>query len=675
MNSDDTTQDARRAAKEQISKGISALQMQDPDRAQRHFRAALTLQHNHPDACHLLAVTLMQAGKDLDEAESLIRVALAEKPDEPVYYNSLGTVLWQKGDIAGAGTYFNKAISLRPGYVDALYNSGNAYRELKEYDKAVVAYQNAIGVEPTYIRAYNDLGLVYQFMERFQDAIEQFMTALELDPVWSDVYLNLANAYQSLGEFDDARMAVQNSLAIDPDNSKAYNNLGTISYQQEDYEEAEEALRQALALDPDSAQAVYNLGLVLHELEEFDQAIEMFDKALAHIQEWPSALVNKANALYRLCRFPEAIEAYEKAIQLAPGYAAAHLNLASTYRRMCVLDKAVECFDRAIALRPDNAAAHFGKSLVLLKAGDMRAGWRHYEWRFEVSGNHFNPHPDLHHPEWKGQPIEDKTLMVIGEQGLGDIIHFVRYMRLLKGKCRKIVFSCSPSLIPLLSGMKEIDEFVDRTQPWHVTCDYYIHLLSLPRVFNTSVETIPGDVPYVFAEPGKTKSWRRRMQKDQFNVGLVWSGNPDQAENDHRSCPLQELELLGDVTGVCYYSLQKGAGADQLKSPGVSLDIIDHTEELEDFSDTAALVQALDLVITIDTSVAHLAGALNAPVWTMLWFAHCWRYLHGRTDTPWYPSMRLFHQPAIGDWSSVVAEVRSALSELVEARARTAGAH
>ncbi len=639
--------------------------MQDLELAERRFREALALQQNHPDACHLTAVALIQGNKDLDEAERLIRVALKEKPDEPVFHNSLGTVLWQKGDIVKARTHFEKAIALRPDYIDALYNSGNAHRELKEYNKALEAYRTTITLDPSYINAYNDLGLVYQYLGKFEEAVEQFMLALELDPVRSDIYLNLANAYQSLGEYDDACLAIQNSLAIAPENSKAYNNLGTVYYAQENYTDAEEVFRQALALDSNSVQAVYNLGLVRHEQGEFEEAARMFDQALSHIQQWPSALVNKANALYKLCRFAEAITAYEKAIELYPGYVAAHLNLASTYRRMCLLDEAAVCFDRAIALCPDSASAHFGKSLVLLKAGRMREGWRHYEWRFEVTGNHFNPHPDLYHPEWKGQPIDDRTLMVIGEQGLGDIIHFVRYLRFLRGKCRRIVLACAPSLISLLEGLEEIDEFVDRSRPWSVSCDYYIHLLSLPRIFDTSPENIPCDVPYLFADENKTAYWRNRLSTDQFNVGLVWGGNPEQAENEYRSCPLSVLERLGDIDGVRYYSLQKGAGAEQLKTEGNALNITDFTDELDDFSDTAALVKALDLVITVDTSVAHLAGAVNAPVWTMLWFAHCWRYLQNRIDSPWYPSMRLFRQPSIGDWPSVVDEVATELIKLV----------
>jgi hypothetical protein len=220
----------------------------------------------------------------------------------------------------------------------------------------------------------------------------------------------------------------------------------------------------------------------------------------------------------------------------------------------------------------------------------------------------------------------------------------------------------------LLEGFDGIDELVDRTRPWQIQCDFHVHLLSLPHVFGTTLDTIPGSVPYLFADDKVVQSWRARLDQTTVNVGLAWCGNPDQAENAYRSCPLSSLEPLWGVGGVTYYSLQKGAGAEELGKLPVPAPIVDYTDELTDFADTAALIRALDLVITVDTSVAHLAGALNAPVWTMLWFAHCWRYLQTREDSPWYPSMRLFRQPTIGDWPGVVARVRRELEGLVASR-------
>ena len=309
---------------------------------------------------------------------------------------------------------------------------------------------------------------------------------------------------------------------------------------------------------------------------------------------------------------------------------------------------------------------------MIEKSGNFTAGWRHYEWRFEVTDKHFIKQPDLRCIEWQGEDIAESTLTVIGEQGFGDIIHFSRYIPDLRNRCRSITFCCPPALTKIFKDLPGIDHFQDRDKPWRLQTDYHVHLLSLPRIFNTTIDSIPSQVPYVSADPVAVEAWRDRLKPETMNIGLVWGGNPDQAENIDRSCPIENLLPLTKIPGTTFYSLQKGESKDQLLELDSSQHgIIDYTDELDDFADTAALVKALDLVITVDTSVAHLVGALNHPVWTLLWFAHCWRYLQKREDSPWYPSMRLFRQSSIGNWPSVVDQVSEALFVMLKEKTGT----
>jgi len=648
-----------------IQTGIDWLRVDHLEQAERCFRDALLLQDDHPDACHLLAVALLRQNRDVDLAIQFIDKALASLPNQPIFLNSLGTAMWQCGRVEEARDLFYRVISLKPDYVEAQYNLGNAFKMLQQFDKAIAQYQAAIDLDPGYVNAYNDLGLVYLKNERYQQAIEHFNLALELDPARYELHVNLANSLQSFGELDAALISIHNALALSPGDAKMYNNLGSIYNQQGNVTDAIHALRQAIELDPQLSEALYNLGYLLHEQGEYDESLRMFDAVLSVAPDWAAAWVNRGNTLFSLHRYDDAIAGFEKAADLQPGLVVAYMNIATAYRRLCNLEKSMDYYGKALTLRPGDAKSHFGKALVLLKSGRFDAGWRHYEWRFEATKGHYTGALDLAHPEWTGAPFREKTLLVRGEQGLGDIIHFVRYLSLVKPLGGRVVLTGSPLLKRLLGNTPGIDKFIGYDEPEVSEFDFHVPLLSLPRIFCANLNSIPGTVPYVSADELEVENWRRRLDSTQFNVGLAWAGNPDQAENRHRSCPLTALAPLGRIEGATFYSLQKGDGADQLENPPEGLRLIDYTEELGDLADTAALMKALDLVITIDTAPAHLAGALAKPVWTMLWFAHCWRYLQDREDSPWYPTMRLFRQPRIGDWDSVVSRVAEALKERI----------
>ncbi|MDH3376589.1 MAG: tetratricopeptide repeat protein [Gammaproteobacteria bacterium] len=646
-----------------IRDGLKWLEVNRPGDAEQCFRNARLIQDDHPDACHLLAVALLRQNRDSDQAIELIQQALKAYPDQPIFLNSLGAAYSQIGQISEANDVFQRVVSVKDDYVEAHYNLGNTFRDLHRYEEAASEYQRVLDLDPGYVNAYNDIGLLHLGSQRYHEAIQQFKIALELEPARFDFHANLANALQSLGELESALIAIHNALALSPNDAKLHNNLGSIYHQQGETAEAIAAFRRSLELEARSLWPLYNLGFLLHQQGDHEQALPLFERAIAIDPDWAASWVNMASILYMLHRYDEAIDGYRTAIRLHPQMIQAWMNLATTYRRIGDLDNAISCFERSLALQPDHAMSHLGKAIVLLKAGRLEKGWRHYEWRFEVHGRLNIGPQDLARPEWSGAAFHGKTLLILGEQGMGDVIHFIRYAPMVKQLGGRIVLACAPALMRLLRTVPEIDEFVDRSEPLRVDFDYHVSLLSLPRIFNTTLATIPTEVPYLRADDSNIVNWQNRIDREQVNVGLVWSGNPDQQENVHRSCPLSAMAPLGRIAGVTYYSLQKGAGAEQLLLPPEGLKIVDFTGDLNDLSDTAALMSALDLTITVDTVTAHLAGALRRPVWTILWFAHCWRYLRERDDSPWYPSMRLFRQPRIGDWDSVIAQVCKALEE------------
>jgi hypothetical protein len=334
------------------------------------------------------------------------------------------------------------------------------------------------------------------------------------------------------------------------------------------------------------------------------------------------------------------------------------------------LDEALSVCQRAIQLRPDHAGAHWNKSLVLLLKGDFAQGWAEYEWRWQ-SKDFRSPRRDFPQPQWRGEDPSGRTILLHAEQGFGDTIQFIRYAPLLAGRGARVIVECQPELQRLLGGVEGIQHLTARGEPLP-PFDLHTPLLSLPLAWGTRVKTIPGNVPYIKPDPALVGAWRGRLAGDSaLKVGLVWAGSPIRKDDRYRSLPLSSLAPLAGVKGVSFYSLQKGKATEQAQNPPPGMNLIDMTEEIKDFADTAALISHLDLVITVDTAVAHLAGAMAKRVWTMLEFVPAWRWLLNREDSPWYPTMRLFRQPAIRDWATVIRRVAGELQNFCSSGART----
>jgi tetratricopeptide (TPR) repeat protein len=459
----------------------------------------------------------------------------------------------------------------------------------------------------------------------------------------------------------------ERSLRLEPANSQAENNRATVLNALGRPAEALPSLDRALALKPDDPELHYNRGNTLMTLLRDEEALAEFDAALAQHSEFRQALQNKGIVLTRLGRPAEALATYEKLLALYPAGAPAdvtlseaRVNRAWALDRMNRRDEALAACDAAIAGDGAHALAHFNAAPICLAMGDYERGWREFEWRWRDPT--FKVHArDFKQPLWLGRErLEGRTILLYAEQGFGDTIQFCRYAPLVKARGATVIMEAAPPLLPLLRTLREIDEFITFGQPLPAF-DFQTPMMSLPLAFETRLESIPADVPYLSADPARVQKWRQILGPPRgLRVGLAWSGNRELQSDNVRSARLPELApLFRD--GIEYVSVQKDIRPHDLaEAPRLGLKL--YREQIEDFADTAALISLMDIVVSVDSAPAHLAGAMAKPVWLLLYFAAEWRWLMRREDSPWYPTARLFRQRTALDWPEVAWRVGDALA-------------
>jgi tetratricopeptide (TPR) repeat protein len=500
---------------------------------------------------------------------------------------------------------------------------------------------------------------------RLDEAERLYQEILECDPDHADALHNLGVICLQRGKFDETVRLTRRALRLEPEFPLALNTLSVALRHLSRATESEICCREALRLDPEYGEAYANLGAALRELGLLEEAASAYREAVRLEPEHAEAHCNLGAVLGFLGRAGEAQERLREALRLQPGYAEAHHNLGCALVWLGHHDEAIAHLKQALTIKPDSVATHVRLSWAHLLSGDFDDGWREHEWRWLAP-----MHPTrFAQPLWNGEDIGKRRLLLHAEQGFGDTIQFCRYAPLVASKARVILAAPRP-LLRLLRSLPGVEQVV--VQGELPDFDLHCPLMSLPRVFGTKLETIPATVPYLSAETTRVAAWRQRVAGLQgVRVGLVWASNVDQSQlpagvlyRRRKSITLEHFARFADVPGVSFVSMQTGAAASQTRSPPRGLRIHDWTDEIEDFADTAALIEALDLVISIDTSAAHLAGALGNPVWLLNHFDTCWRWLRGRDDSPWYPTLRQFRQPAPGDWDSPLTAARAALMRL-----------
>ena len=537
----------------------------------------------------------------------------------------------------------------------ALQQSGNVMQ-------AAAIYRQLLRQYPSEPRVLYLLGTAELQLGNAEQSVSLLGKSLKISPNQPRALCNLGIGLHNLGRLDEALASYDRAISLNPGYAMAYNNRGNTLLNLDRQKEALASFDQAIALEPNYAEAYNNRGNILREFMRLDEALASFDRAIALNSNYAVAHCNRGSTLADLGLPDDALVSFDRAIALDRDYAGAHCHRGGVLLDLKRLDEALASCDRAIALDPGLVDAYFRKSLVRLLTGDFAEGLELYEWRWKTAAHKRNAR-NFSQPLWTGdQPLAGKTLLVHAEQGLGDFVQFCRYAPMALSLGAKVVIEVPKRLLPLLLTLKGDFIFVEKGRPLP---DFDLHcpVMSLPLAFKTRLETIPAEVPYLFADPDKRQEWRRRLgDKTRPRIGLVWSGNPQHKSDRSRSIALKRFAPLLQLPFE-FHSLQIEIQPEDAAALPEFPQLRTHRDDQNDFSDAAALIAAMDLVITVDTAVAHIAGALGKPVWILLPWVPDWRWLLERSDSPWYPTATLFRQPAMDDWSSVIAEVSDRLSQ------------
>ena len=474
--------------------------------------------------------------------------------------------------------------------------------------------------------------------------------------------LELALAHHQAGRLPQAQSLYQQILAADPDHADALHLSGVLALQTGHFDLAVDRVLHAIAQSPDQANYYCSLGNIMRAKGDLSQAAACYRQALTLQPNFLAAHNNLGNILQDQDQLESAAACFAKALALQPNFPGAWFNLANVLKEQNLLDQAIVAYRKCLQLQDDFPEAHYHLGLTLLLQGELPEGWREYQWRL-----HCRPAIPTHFssPSWDGAPLAGQTILLHSEQGLGDTLQFIRYVPLVAAQGGKILLSVQPELKDLLQSALTVDQWLDPTQP-PPPCDLHCSLLSLPHLLGTTLANIPPMLSGLTAPSQDIAHWHEQLQRlpPGKKVGLVWAGNPAHKNDRRRSLPLALLAPLAQVSPIQFLSLQKGAPSAQAAHPPEGMSLHNFASSLHDFSATAALIANLDLVITVDTAVAHLAGSLGKPVWTLLPWLPDWRWLQDRPDTPWYPSMRLFRQRGKDNWPELINRVTEALRQL-----------
>jgi len=614
------------------------------------YDAILAVDPGFFDALHLKGVIAAQQGRS-DEAVSLMRRALAVMPGHAGAHGNLGNLLLRLGRAGEALTSFDALVALQPDSAGAYGARAAALHMLGRLDLAIAAYDRLLTLDANNAAAWYNRGNALQALGRAKDALASHDRAVALKPGDVDAIYGQGNALQALGYVAEAVARYEAVLALKDDHAEAHSSRGNALQRLGRLDEALASHERAVALKPASVDAHYNRGTALIAGGQLDDALASYDRALALRPDHAAALSGRGTALRDLGQLDDALASYDRALELAPRDADTWSNRGILLQSLLRLEESLASYDRAIALNPEHIGAHWNRANTLLLSGDFERGWPAYEWRWRSR-------PAGETDRWfGGKPVKGRHIFLRAEQGLGDTIQFARYAPLLQASGAKVTLAVQPPLRRLLLTLAPGFEVVaGRDGGIDMGCP----LLSLPLIFGTTLSTIPAPPRYLTAEEELVAAWRARLPTDsKRRIGLVWSGNPNHRNDRNRSLPLGALEPLFGLDAH-WVSLQKDVPARDAVTIE-RLPLMRVGDELRDFTDTAALIEALDLVISVDTSVAHLAAALGKPTWILLPFSPDWRWLTGRDDSPWYPSARLFRQTTPGDWADVVRRVGEAL--------------
>jgi tetratricopeptide (TPR) repeat protein len=612
-----------------------------------------------------LAYQYYQTG-NFHQAKNTCAEILKEQPNNEEIIYLLGIVYVKLEEYVLAMQSLKKSLQFNPNNVYACVVLGAVYQRQGEVDEAITCYKKALQINPNLADVHNNLGSLLREKKQFNEAIVCYQTALKINPDYIHTYINMANIFLEIKQLDEAITCCQKAIQINPNVDEAYAKIGLALTDMGRSDEANSFYRKANQLNPNNRIALYGLCTILQCKGQLDEASQYYHKLLELDPNYAKAHYGLGFTFRDKGQLDEAINCFQKAIKLKPTFIEAHIGLGSAFLKKGQIDEASTSYQNAIELDSDNPIAHHDWAFCLISLGDLSHGWKEHQWVYKTQEG-INFLQNYSEPLWTGFDISGLTVLLhdgpLGSFGFGDTIQFIRYAPLIVERGAKVIFECKKELISLLKNVDGVNQIMELGgKPFRF--DVHCHLMDLPFIFDISLDNIPANVPYISVNPALIHKWGEKIQQERatLKVGLVWGGGSG------KYCNLKTYSLLGSLDKIIFYSLQKGPAADEAKNPPDGMQFIDLTNEIYDFTDTAALIEHLDLVISVDTSVAHLAGALGKPVWTLLPFASCWRWMRNSEDSPWYPTMRLFRQPSPGDWESVIIKVKDELLKLLGKR-------
>jgi tetratricopeptide (TPR) repeat protein len=568
------------------------------------------------------------------EATLFLKSAVRVRPTNAELQYKLAVSFHQQNQLEEAISGYRQAIRLQPNYPEAYSNLGVALKRQGKSEEAIVCYQQAISQQPNFPDALSNLGAALKDMGKIEESIPYFQQAIALNPDFSGAHYNLGLALKDLNKLEEAIIAFQKSIALRPDYAEVYNSLGAVFYHQNRFQEAIAEYKQAILLNPSYVEAYSNLGAVLRDSANPKEAISMYQQAISIDSAVPAVHYNLGLVLYENGQLSEAIKFYQQAIILQPNYPDAHLSLA----------------------------------IAFLHIGEYTLGWKEYEWRFQAKPSAYTVPNNV---RWDGSPTNCNELVLIEEQGIGDIVQFSRYGNLFKDLFQSVSIAVRKSLVPLI----EATNIYDKVYAWPMDGAIseerkWLPLMSTAGLLGVSLNTPLVTQPYLQIDTNQVKQWHQKIHSSSsIVIGLNWQGNPKIEKNEFkgRSFRLSEYEPLASIPGVKFASLQKGYGSEQLDRCSFQDRFVECQNEINetwDLLETAAILQSCDLIITSDTSIAHLAGALGKPTWILLKKIPDWRWGLEGESTSWYPSARLFRQTEAGNWTHVIENVKDELAKV-----------
>jgi tetratricopeptide (TPR) repeat protein len=628
------------------------------------YAAILEQNPEDPDALNLSGVIARQQG-NLASSEQRIARAIRRDPSAATYHHNLARTYALQGKAGLAAQSFRRALALNPRDIDSTQMLAVLLNDTGDIAQSIALYREVLRLAPDRPEAHLALAALLQSSGDSEAAILAFQQAAALFPDHPTISLRLANALLEAHRFAEAVPCYREALQRDPGDAQTYNSLALALHELGHAAAARECYAHAICLNPNLAEALSNLGALLLDAGELRSAKLLLLRAVELEPNFLNAHCNLAAILEAQGDALGAVERLRTVLSRDPTHIAALSNLGLALSNLGDEAGALTCYRLVLHRQPDTPLARFNLSIHFLSNGDFVQGWPEYEQRWRTRA-FIGKRAPLAQPQWQGEDLRGRRIFLYAEQGFGDTLQFVRYVPLVAALGAEVLLEVQPALLGLLQHLPGAVQVFSGGPP--DSFDFHCPLMSLPGVFRSDLDTLPARLSYLQAPQALLDEWGRRIDSPKLHVGMVWAGSPGHARDRLRSIPLASFEHLTRLDGVTFYSFQKGPAARQLEQFPPQHRPHDLDPMLLDFADTAAAIAHLDLVLTVDTAVAHLAGALGKPVWILLPHSADWRWLRDRTDSPWYPTARLFRQSKDDPWDDVLLLVEAALLELTAAR-------